>query len=780
MVPRGTAAGRGGTRGATQQAPPTPAAGAPAALRAAPLSPSKASCVYWQCFSASAPLYLGPLGCVVCEVPVGTVLREARRCDDPFGGRWIATRAEDHSLLWFCPSHGNEAEGEGESALWKRVYDACTVNELSGSFNSLEESFLHSSFVSTENNTEPLPRLDAVLAHIRLLEQSWQDSSEYRLNGGRDWNAEYQRLVELSLFTVVDRRMAAREKLHDFMKEFRDAAEDVAMTVVSDLLRPTHERVAKGVTGYEKSRFYLNGLLAWLVLDNCTDSGSGKGDPYAWQVASHLFRAQQLLALEAPKRLLCTAPGAMVTFGGFRVWVTAIPPVETEKIIHLPLRKHETDFDVPNFVKTRMNDLGSALLLKAHTLRSVKRGGIETVLPVDVAVVIGRDKRLYIMGSPRLLPKVALAPRLANRGEGPNCSSALSEAFSAPRFRPEFLMRWLSPLNPDAFVEGATTSQDNADVIEATSFIRCQLIPEISAILGMQKAVDLPVQDSVSCTLCSRVMENELRFVVCCSVEQCCSICSHCYTQRLSEQRSAGQNMFSDAVRCDAAFRNPKGLVLQPSLSCIFHANGLNMRFLPYVYNGICEPARVATAHYCEIEMTARAAVHVLRAKLRCTSQTPDEVRVILQDFFIGLLQSSGSVAEKFWANELGPAIQRLYGPMEPFSTATMDVSLLYHRVSEISGVTLSDASVSSIRKGERPFLQLSDIQPLVKTLLPPLASCEALLRKLRANFLKDREALLLFWIGASANEEENTGAQNCDGIENDLEQPFYMTEEDV
>ncbi|EKF33241.1 hypothetical protein MOQ_002894 [Trypanosoma cruzi marinkellei] len=727
-----------------------------AAAQVAASASSEASVVYWQLLGASASLHQGPLGDVVGVVPCGTVIREVQRYMDPFGSWWVALKANDGDILWALLSTEREAETNEEHARWQKVYDErLPLQGLSESDRQEEARVLRRAVIPVEMNSKAVPSKDTAVHDVRLLEECWHNLSAVT-NRGRDWNAEYQRLVEFVLFEKWEKSVSASEELQTFMGQFLTAAEEAVLGVIADMLRPSSDRVAKGPLVGSVGSFLYNNLLVKLALDD--GSGNTRGDANAWRQASQTLQAMRLIALEGPRRLLYSPPSALITFTGFRCCVMAIPPVEVKNILYLSLEERGSTLGAPpEFVRSQLMDLGRALNLKQHNINSATGDVVALTTPLGMAVVAGHDKRLYLINTSRLIPACGLVTSTgADAGEA-----------AMLRFRPEFLLSYGKPLSSDSFVKDAATPEDNADVVEATEWIRDEVIPTVAAMIGLLRAVDVPRQDPVECRLCSHTMENELRFVVCHSIDMCCCICSHCYTQRLSEDKKDNL-LFCDAVKCDTAARGPKGLLLEPPITSIFHANGLNMRFLPFVYYRIPQVSRFAVAHYLEIEMIARTAVRLLRDKLRRTAQSVDEVKIVCQEFLLGLLQSSGTKAKHFWAHELGPALERFYGVQMPFDTSGMDVELLYHRVAQLSGVHLHMASVASFHT-EKPYLQLAEVRPLIKTIHPPLLVDKASHEKRRAALLQCLEGILLFWIGFSANGNDDGDADSA--------QPFYMTE---
>nr|CCC95988.1 unnamed protein product [Trypanosoma congolense IL3000] len=743
--------------------------------RAAPhISPQrKRSRIYWQLLDSPAPLHSGPLGEMVGEVPIGTVIREVQRYRDPFGNWWIASRSVDGPVLWL-PFCATQTEGtEDTQPRWCRVYDERAVEEIQSAAANGGKEFDRLT-APPEPIERALPSLNDVRGFIRLFETAWC-SVECAAIRPRDWNGEYQQLVEQSLFSEWEVSQQGRVQLQRFLREFKEAAKVAVMHIVADSLPPTDTHVEKHLIRINESAVLCDGLLVRVMFDDVSSERDCECGDHAWQTALQFMHAQQMMALEAPKRLLYTVPTAVVTFCGMRACVFGVPPIETKNIVCLPLQEvEEEQWDVPGVVTARLEDLGAAMGLKKHTLKGEGGRIVEIPITADLAVVKGWDKRLYIVGTHRVFPQ----PVLVAQPEGTKvpCSKYISGVTLANlRIRPEFLFRWGRPVNPDAFVKNATTPEDDSALIEATEYLRTKLIPSVAAVIGLHEPVTFPQQDVAVCTLCAGIMENELRFVVCRNDKKCCSICSHCYTQRLSESDVPPRDLYSCAVKCRSGFRGPKGLLLEPSITLLFHANGLNLRFLPFVYSAIPECARFAVGHYCEVEMIARTAVRVLRSKLRNISHDIEEVKNATVEFLLALLQSANSTSKHFWARELGPSIEKLYGPLEPFNMGNIDVELLCNRITEISGIVLSDASVQSMCNAEAPFLQLEQFLPIVKTVLPPQVTSREVQEKLHSGILNGLGEMLLFWIGALPADEERKSGRTAP-----LCEPFYLSERAV
>ena len=113
-------------------------------------------------------------------------------------------------------------------------------------------------------------------------------------------------------------------------------------------------------------------------------------------------------------------------------------------------------------------------------------------------------------------------------------------------------------------------------------------------------------------------------------------------------------------------------------------------------------------------------------------------------NFYLALLQPEGDMAERFWAEELGPTIQSQFDVFTPFDTAEIDTLLVYQRVAELTGVELTEESVASF-DSEQPFVQLRSIHPVMKVQrVPKLVETVG---EGRSTLLSKLEELFLFGV---------------------------------
>lgn len=225
------------------------------------------------------------------------------------------------------------------------------------------------------------------------------------------------------------------------------------------------------------------------------------------------------------------------------------------------------------------------------------------------------------------------------------------------------------------------------------------------------------------------------------------------------------------------------------------------MRWLPFVYYRLPRSTAPWMAHYCETELLARAAAHVLHRRLRATTACPDEeIRRAILSVLVALLQRGGragraeaeeegateekcssdvlsrggscmtisaAAVEQFWAQEITRAMQHCFpGLPLPFAVDAVSPCLLMERVQELCGVVLSKESMASLtlcsrcashgRAGEEEntetravpgmmFVEVCAMQPRVKVSpVSPLPTPSATTRARRRALLS---SLLLFWI---------------------------------
>lgn len=708
---------------------------------------------YWRAVS-EAYIYTGPLGAKCGEVAAGTVAQELMRYLDPFDGMWIAINATDESVVWLSryaqgPMDAPRevvwepvmVEGEADAAAAEGEHDIApydvAASPLDHPFHLLTSDLTYYDWYTARQMTNQKPASDFV--------------------NDRDWNAEFQATIEEILFNPAQQPgPTIREKLMGIVRDFADVVEEATVAIVREMFgggggnggERTVQRCPNAVDVF----FHRN-----VMLKLCVDTAGGVygGDAPAMKAATQQYRAAVILGDEAPKHFLHTPLSIVMTYRGYRVRATTIPPVLESRLVFGSASHGSPRVSTPPAVQGFIESCGRALNLKVHQLP----GGQVSPFPVEAQVVNGLDERLYILNCARMLPPVA--PPLRNEGHNTSSTAAFIR-----RLRPELVSELDRAISCDAFVPGCSTEDDNKELLIMTQWMRDAGIPTLGAILGLMEGFNSignhhhPQNSGGGKKTRNAALrpEDMLTFVVCRNDEECCLVSAEkCYElttaflkAETEEQYAAAAAELVGCVKCDAGARNINGLLMKPDVTTLFHLNGIPLRFLAYVHSAIPPSARPCTAYFLEIEMIARAAKNILLRKMRVAKDNED-LHTLCVNFYLALLQPGGELAEGFWENDLGPEIQRTFHVFVPFDTSELDTELVYHRVAELTGVELSPASVASLAT-EEPFVQLSVVHPIMKmTHLPELVTnVGGHEPHLKANL----EALLLHWTNVGAPDD--------------------------
>lgn len=637
-------------------------------------------------------------------------------------------------------------------------------------------------------------RIPGMPADIDLIHHYWASRTEDRAPTG-DWNQRYQELVEDALFHTsgvdLESLRRASHRLHKLLEEFATTCQRIAVAVVEMLLGGSLKRLPSDQNrplvphpDHSTTVFYSDGLLVRLCCDTADGYFGGEGN--AQKFALRRFQGLRLLSTVAPRCLLSYPLAGLADFEGHRVLVRSIPPIPPGVApAYSPLRwlqgnqaaANLAPAEIPVLIKRLLRDAASTLNCAPLELTGSANPPLSG-LPVEAEVFVGRDRRLYLFNSERLrLPFCAPAPLEPENAAGVALSPVVQLTLSC--LRPELLLAFPEPVNVNTGIAGCTASDDVLRVWALRDHLKSDAITSCAASLGMMAPVRIPMP-AVDCTTCKQhISPEELRFVVCRSPQRCCRICVQCYTrfvapatgeeQETSEQTDAAA-VLREAVTCwqsnDGA-RLLRGLLMEPGVTDLVHANGLSMRHLAYVYHRLPTASRPFVGHYLEVEMIARAAASLLRTTLRGAAAADDAKRTI-ESFFIALMQSSGPQSERLWSKDLGPLVEKMFhGIAEPFSTSDVCKELLAERIQELTGVVFTRGSLASLDRETsgsgsptkivgRAFLLLQAVNPRVKTVLPPAVHLEDA-RAAEARATRDVERLteslegvLLFWIGYS------------------------------
>lgn len=702
-----------------------------------------AAAKYWRAV-CDTNVFHAPFGRPVGDVEEGTVVEEGMRVVDCFDDMWIAVQADDGEVMWIR-RYAAGALTDAKDAEWEPVVEGPTSAAAPSTPPAPGTLELDIAPLSIEDNVMD-HALSLVTPEASLLEHYWTNIEPHQRTTAKDWNHHFQDAVEDILYKSTGADHDSRAHLSSLVSSFADVVEDACATIVREMFIKSSERTIQRHPS-ALDTYYHNGIMLRLCVD--TSGGVYGGDRNAIKVANQLNKTIQQLLSVSPLYMISVPLAVVMTTSGYRITATTIPPVRGDRLLLGDYQgKQGRCHGTQQFPVKAMSTLGRRLGLKLHTYRDGSQG----FFPVDAQLFAGLDHRLYLLNTGRIFPPAAPSSR---------CTSyhpLTSPLFQ--RLRPEIVERCGRALNPDAFYPGCAIPDDNEEIATISQWLRDEGIPTVAAVIGMHEPVEHPEQEDTTCCSCNRDISNELRFVVCRQQGGCegCCICTQCNLDLLqldvlenkSEEAQAKYEKIPLKCSASSSRRGLHGLVLQPSVTTIFHANCVNMRYLPFVYHRLPESAALCTSKYLEIEMIARSAKHLLWQKLR-TTQGTDEVRDVCGKFFVGLLQPAGEMAEAFWSKELGPMIQNQFDIYAPFNTTNMDIDLVYTRVSELTGVELTDASIASFST-DQPFVQVHRIHPVMKTLhIPQLVETVGQHESALRGTL---EELLLFWIGMEDTEE--------------------------
>lgn len=801
--------------------------------------------IFWQANEA-VNICMGPLGEVTGSVAPGTVVRETSRYLDPFGNWWLAVKCKDGTCAWLL--YGNtkkprNTEAEEEDRIpnsppsLQRVYDsratpmavaesadpvAIAADALAGlpDFRPNKTSITGSVTTAaapqlTLAELVALPSSCAILAEVELFEYYWTEWKLFSVTvekQSRSWNQQYQDAQDHLRFSKQVEAMPSsagvryevqtsgevQERLEQLLLDFRhQVSSTVTRFVAEELTLPRAERTMRYHPMFPDQVFYDDGIVYRLCVD--TDTGALEGDDNAAKLGACIFRGNELMSLTAPQQLLYVPLQSFCVFGGHAFLCTAIPPFTSSDCVY-PSSKSPRNAESSSVVEEMLKQLGRVFPLE------------NGLLSREAAVYAGRDRRLYLTSGNRVVPPVLPLPREKDAAPPLRQRSLnLYSRFLRSCARPELALRWPTPFNINFFLSSVESSgmdvperaaaASTAPLYEMGHWIQQDGITGVAGMLGLQLPISMPVLSRINCRLCNSVMEDELRMIICRSTERCCQICTHCYLRRLlktqedlaisgRDERRCLSTRFDDAVHCNSGGRCAGSVLLDPPVATLLHANGLNLRYLPFVLHRLPLSTRFAMEHFILIELTARAAKYVLRNDLRHTT-TAAEVQHASEAVFLRLIETTGAASEKFWATRLGPMLQlRFDGICDAFQLAPACAFALVERVEELSGITLSSRSLDSLHTASvedtpsdssRPFVEIRSMLPSTRvfecpTIFSKSENGEEACEKQGANshppLLQLLERLLLFWIGYTPA----TGVVEklADAV---FAQPFYLDE---
>eukprot|EP00760_Papus_ankaliazontas_P017374 PhM_4_TR17218/c0_g2_i1/m.88805 len=662
---------------------------------------------YWECINA-AHVCSAPLGIVVGEAACETVIEETSRHYDMFDDMWIETSGEDGEVVY-----------TRRDAPWSvrdpNPTDVAWTRALSISNDGV---YSRSEVLSMDEKEKPrldlgAPRcthaLDCVVNDAHEMSK-FLSSPTTNLSGMRDWNTEFQELLEGLMYAADEElRTDVRSQLDVLVEDFVKSAESSVATIVKELFTASSDRSIHAIGAPGQGTYFHDGIYFRMCID--TSAGLYGGDPNAMKAGGHLHKANTALMKVSPFHFLYVPLEAVITLQGYRVVAMSVPPLPSSSLVAGSIDGGKTNSKAPGVVDALLRSCAAELNLKLHDVGN----RVHTGLPVDMQVHGAKDGRLYLFNTWRLFP--ASLPRVRYPHYRPSTQGLTW------RVRPEVLQQCDVQLSSDAFLRGASTPEDNVDVALMEQWIRDTGIPLAAATLSFHEGLSFGVPGDRVCTSCNADLASSIGFHTCWHPTMCCVVCPECYmgimkTAVVDNEPEHAQAKATASVKCGAPVRALNGFVMVPDVTTQLHEVGLNLRYLCYVHAGIRPSAVMCTAHYLEIEMIARSVKVILLSKLR-TSRGPEEIRETVQRVLSGLLHADGDQAVDFWANELGPMIQRKFGVVTPFDTSRLDRFLVYDRVAKLTGVQLTAESARSLVT-EAPVICVKEVVPVLKTVVIP------------------------------------------------------------
>lgn len=257
-----------------------------------------------------------------------------------------------------------------------------------------------------------------------------------RGGGQRDWNIEFQMLLEME--DGVDKYALLRALYSDFCY----AALCYGTIIISERYLPMSQKTIRpvsmgGLAGGEK--YLVQNIVFKFAVDQEVSPGSwmyggaSPCDEAAMKAASneltglvHVFKCA-LPALHLPL-------AALIDLKGYRLAAFALLPIDKTTIVYGSADGGKTVVNKTVFASNKMKQLASALNLMEHSVH-----GTKIALAADVEAHRGRDGRLYLLDFGRLFPPEA--PQV-----GDNARMIFYRLL-----RPELVKRSDMPLSSDAF-----------------------------------------------------------------------------------------------------------------------------------------------------------------------------------------------------------------------------------------------------------------------------------------------------------------------------------------
>lgn len=319
-----------------------------------------------------------------------------------------------------------------------------------------------------------------------------------------DWNKFLQETLENFDTTTLPR-------LTNLVNSFVETAEIYAKIIISEWGLEDNEKTIKpasvgGIAGGRK--YIVQGILFKIALDTQVYGqtwmygGKKPSNTKAMKAFSHELKGVEYY-MQAPVSEIHYPLLARIDFKGFRVIAIALLPINKDTLVFGSADGGKTVLGGSEIVSNMMRDIGSHLNLRLH---QVNRDGVTMASPGDIEVHLGTDGRFYMLDFARVFPPEAPPADTEKRAADPR-------SVFYKLLRPEFVHKYKTPLNPDAFTQWnrfeENKVQHEQDLVEATNYLRTTLIPQIAAKLSTEitplvptkKEKVIPIKTSISDSL---------------------------------------------------------------------------------------------------------------------------------------------------------------------------------------------------------------------------------------------------------------------------------------
>lgn len=702
-------------------------------------------------------------GVPICDCPNGSQLGTAPHTAlasqmgevivDAFGAEWIAIRLpskEGDEPVGFSPLVIHQFTETTEETLecWKALD---TWKERDGD-----------GFVADSKYISPIPKPLTVIKSLQAMPSQGflhgfqlqpdkaagqgfvaRRGSEHAI----DWNAVWQDLMERPTdFSDPEAVEAWRDEAEKLKMKFCDTATQNAQTIIEEEAAikggsksqdGQAERSIPPVGDLAGDHLYIHQGILSLVAHDALGGGKVFTATTARKAASLEVRHMSLLH-NARTPLLSPTLCCTVTYLGTRVLCMALLPIRTASLLYgstdggRSFISKARGGETPKVYTDALHGIAQALQLRPHPVGARAN---TSILSADAQLYASDDGRAYLTNVARLMPCALPAQSLKTSEVG---------SWASRLIRPEALFSSGLKVSSDAFTDAAGGSEQEVAAQShvaalVTQHVRTHCVEGAAHAIGnleLPEGMTPPVSGKCGC--CGRPLDGQICFA---ATLDCSSyLCKDCYLLAWSNALDGGPEPDWETVngKLKISFgredlRTLRGMQMVPSVAEIMHHYGVNMRYLGVVYCALTADSAVAVQHHLQVEMIVRAAKSVLWGRLqKAAPGGSGAVRRAVTQTVRALLQPDGDLAEKFWANDLGPALSSKYRLHMAFKTEELDRTLVFERLGLVAGLHVTVDALTALQMENRLLVDTIHPVPLVKTIqnpspLPPGALAETI-----------------------------------------------------